>query len=179
MARKKKQKQPEIIGYIDPKPARRVTAVAGVGLLGSILIYVAATHPPQDFLWLLFLVVLGGACMYGSWRMWVVTGVRLELTQTELREQDGRVLFTIDEVARVDRGFFAFKPANGFLIKLKERTTRGRVYAPGLWWRAGKTLMVGGVVSGQQAKAVADLIKVLLLERDNGLPGGLKGTMKD
>lgn len=176
---KKKDKLPEVIGFIDPRPARRITAVSAVGLLGTIQIYIAATHPPRDFLWLLFLVVLGAACIYAAWRMWVVTGVRLELTKDELREKDGRVLFTIDEVAHVDRGFFAFKPANGFQIRLKEKTTRGRVYAPGLWWRAGRMIMVGGVVSGRHAKAVADLIKVLLLERDNDMPGGLQGKIKD
>jgi len=175
----KKDKLPEIIGYIDPRPARRITAVAGVGLLGTLLIYIAATHPPRDIAWLLFLVLVGAWCLYISWRMWVVTGVRLELTKDELREQNGRVLFAIEELERVDRGFFAFKPANGFLIKLKDKTTRGRAYAPGLWWRAGRTIMVGGVVSGRQAKAVADLIKVLILERDNDMPGGLQGKIKD
>jgi len=175
----KKDKLPEIIGYIDPRPARRITAVAGVGLLGTLLVYIAATHPPQDILWLLFLVLAGLGFLYISWRMWVVTGVRLELTKDELREKDGRVLFSIEELDRVDRGFFAFKPANGFLIKLKKKSDRGRAYAPGLWWRSGRTVMVGGVVSGRQAKAVADLIKVLILERDNDMPGGLQGKIKE
>ncbi len=156
----------EIIGYIDPRPARRGSAVGAIGVLGIILIYIAATHPPANLGWLLFLVVMGAGAMFLSWRMWTVTGVRMELTRREFREKDGRVLFEMDEVARVDRGFFAFKPAGGFLIKLKEPTSRGRVYAPGLWWRSGRTVMVGGVTSAAQAKSVADLITILLVERD-------------
>ncbi len=160
-------KDDEIIGFIDPKPARRTTAVGAVGMLGTILIYLAATHPPADLGWLLFLVALGAGALYLSWRMWIVTGIRIELTPKELREENGRVLCTIEEIASVDRGFFAFKPANGFLVRQKDKTQRGRVYAPGLWWRAGRTIMVGGVTSGAQAKSVADLITVLLVERDH------------
>lgn len=172
-------KENEVIGFIAPRPARRITGVAVYGLLGMILIYIAAAFPPAHPGWLIFLLGMGAGCMYLSWRMWEVSGQVLELTRTELREQGGRVLFTIAEVASVDRGFFAFKPANGFLIRLKERNTRPRVYAPGLWWRSGKTVMVGGVTSGRQAKSVADLITVLLLERDNNMPGGLEGKLDE
>lgn len=174
----KKTKPDEVIGFIDPRPARRIAAVGAIGLLGLILIYVAATHPPANPGWLVFLVVMGGGCVYIAWRMWVVTAVRLEMTRTELREAGGRTLFTIDEVASVDRGFFAFKPANGFLVRLKTRNARPRVYVPGLWWRSGRTIMVGGVVSRRHTRAVADLITILLLERDGAAPGGLQGKAK-
>jgi len=156
---------PEVIGHIDPRPARRVAAVGAAALLGVLLVYLAAVRPPAHAGWLIFLVALGAGCLYLAWRMWAVTAVRLELTRSEFREAGGRVICSLDEVASVDRGFFAFKPANGFLIRLRERTRRGGVYAPGLWWRAGRTIMVGGVTSGAQAKSVADLITVLLAER--------------
>ncbi len=162
------QNPSEVLEVIDPKPARRGAAVGAMGMLGMILLYLAAAHPPRDLAWLVFLLAVGAGCLYLSWRMWVVTGVRLELTRQELREEGGRVLCSIEEIASVDRGFFAFKPASGFLIRLKEESTRGGVYAPGLWWRRGKTIMVGGVTSRAQSKSVADLITVLLVERDHG-----------
>lgn len=154
-----------IIAVIDPRPGRRVAAVGGIGALGALLMYVAATHPPAHLGWLLFLVVTGGGFLTLAWYMWGVTGVRLDLTHDELCEHAGRTLCSIDEVAAVDRGFFAFKPANGFRIRLKRPTTRGAVYAPGLWWRIGRIVMVGGVTSGAQAKAMADLITVLLAKQ--------------
>jgi hypothetical protein len=41
-----------------------------------------------------------------------------------------------------------------------------RVYAPGLWWRAGRRVAVGGVTSRAEGKAVAELINVMLAERE-------------
>jgi hypothetical protein len=157
-----------IIGFIDPNPARRISAVAAIALLGFILLYIAAVQPPQIWGWMVFLVGLGGGCFYFAWVMWRATSVRLELTKTTLRDAKGRVLAEMDEIASVDRGILAFKPAGGFLIRLKAPTLRGGAYMPGLWWRRGRTIMVGGVTHAAQGKSVADLITVLLIERDGG-----------
>jgi hypothetical protein len=67
----------------------------------------------------------------------------------------------------VDGGVFAFKPAAGFLIHLKAPSTR--VYAPGLWWRAGRRIAVGGVTGRAEGKAVSELINVMLADRDGEL----------
>lgn len=156
----------EVLARISPHPIRRTLAVGFSGLLGLILIYIAAASPPRDLVWLAFLVVMGAGMLWLSWRQWQATARTLELTREELREtgDGGRVLARMDDVVAVDRGFFAFKPASGFRVRLKEK--RPRAYAPGLWWRSGRTLMVGGATSGAEAKTVADLMKVMLAERD-------------
>jgi hypothetical protein len=77
----------EVLATITPKPARRWFAVGATGLLGTILIYIAASTPPVDIAWLLFLIAMGALCLYWSWRVWTATGVALELTRTELRER--------------------------------------------------------------------------------------------
>ena len=155
----------EVLARITPQPARRIAAVGMIGLLGLILIAVAAARPPAAFGWMLFLVFLGAGCLWLAWSIWQSSGRTLELTRTALREAgpDGRVLCRIDDLERVDRGLFAFKPAGGFLARLK--TPGGAVYAPGLWWRLGRTLAVGGVTARAQGKEVADLMTVLLVER--------------
>ncbi|NKX43400.1 hypothetical protein [Roseicyclus persicicus] len=170
MARRKDHDPDEVLATIDPHPVRRVFTTGVTGVLGALLVYVAAATPPADLVWLVFLVVLGLFCLWLSWRVWTATAVRLELTRRELRETGGRVLFSIDEVDSVDRSIFAFKPAGGFLVRLKAPTARGRVYAPALWWRSGKRVAVGGATAGSQAKPVADLISVMLAERDGKLP---------
>ena len=174
MPRRKTTDPDEVLATIDPNPVRRGFTAGVVGMLGGLLLYLAATHPPADIAWLVFLVVLGCGALYLSWRVWMATAVTLELTRSALRERDGarRVLFTLDEVDSVDRTIFAFKPAGGFLVRLKAPSPRGRVYAPALWWRARKRVAVGGATANAQAKAVADLVKVLLAERDGDLPPG-------
>jgi hypothetical protein len=168
MARQKKRPGPhEVLATITPKPARRWFAVGATGLLGTILIYIAASTPPVDIAWLLFLIAMGALCLYWSWRVWTATGVALELTRTELRERGGRQLCLVDNIGRVDGGVFAFKPAAGFLIHLRE--PMGRFYAPGLWWRTGRRIAVGGVTSRAEGKAVSELLNVIIADRDGTL----------
>jgi hypothetical protein len=167
---KRKPDPDEVLATIDPQPVRRVFTTGVVGLLGAILLYVAAASPPVEPMWLVFLIVLGGGSVYLSWRVWLATAVTLELTRSALREAGGRVLFSLDEVDSIDRSIFAFKPAGGFLVRLKAPTTRGRVYAPALWWRSGRRVAVGGATAGSQAKPVADLIRIIVAERQGELP---------
>lgn len=172
MPRRKTDDPDEVVASIDPHPIRRGFTTGVTGLLGTLLVYLAATHPPANPAWLLFLVGTGIGALYLSWRVWTATAVTLDLTRSALRERDGegRVLFTLDEVESVDRSAFAFKPAGGFLVRLKAPTGRGRVYAPALWWRARRRVAVGGATAPAQAKAVADLIKVMLAQREGEAP---------
>ena len=170
MAKRKDQDPDEVLATIDPHPVRRVFTTGVTGILGALLVYIAAATPPADAMWLVFLILLGVFCLWLSWRVWTATAVRLELTRSALREAGGRILFTLDEVDSVDRSIFAFKPAGGFLVRLKQPTTRGRVYAPALWVRSGRRVAVGGATSGAQAKPVADLITLMLAERDGKMP---------
>lgn len=156
----------ERIAVIEPKPARRAVATGMIGLLGTILVYVAITTPPANPLWLAFLLAMGAGILFLSWRLWEATGITIELTREELREVGGRLIARVEDIDSVDRGFFAFKPANGFLLRLK--SPGDKVYAPGLWWRFGRRVMVGGVPAGAQTKSTADLITILLVERDRG-----------
>lgn len=164
MARKKRPDPDEHLASIVPRPARRVVAVGFVTALAVIVWTVAGARPPEHFGYMLFLVFFGAGCLWLAYGMWRASAHEIELTRSELRETGGRVLCRVDNVARVDRGAFAFKPAGGFLIRLKE-PEGAWVYAPGVWWRAGRTLAVGGVTARQDGKNVADMLIVMLVER--------------
>lgn len=167
MAQRKRRPDPdEVLARITPRTARRVFATGVTGALGLILVYIAATFPPADLVWLAFLVALGTLCLLWAWRLWQASAVVLELTRTEMREAGGRRLFLVDDVDRVDNSAFAFKPAAGFLVHLK--TPQPRVYAPGLWWRAGRRVAIGGVTGRAEGKAVVELLNVMLADREGG-----------
>ncbi len=167
MAKRKKRPDPdEVLARITPKPARRVFATGVTGILGIILIYIAAAFPPAELVWLAFLIALGALCVFWAWRVWQASAAVLELTRREMREAGGRQLFLTDEVDRVDNSPFAFKPAAGFLVHLKTR--HPRVYAPGLWWRAGRRVAIGGVTGRAEGKAVVELLNVILADREGG-----------
>ncbi|WP_368487269.1 hypothetical protein [Celeribacter sp. HF31] len=146
---------------VTPSPMRRVTAVGMLVVLGVLLLRVALGPEGLGAGWLVMLLAMAAGVFWVALRLWQATARRLVLTEEALVEEApdgtrGRVLCRLDEIARVERGTFAFKPSNGFVIRLN--APAARVWAPGLWWRFGKRIGVGGVTPAGQGKAMADVI---------------------
>lgn len=156
----------EVMATIRPSRARRGFGILALGLLGLILIYVAFAQPPSDLGWQLFLLIFGVAVIWAADVMRRATAHSLELTETVLRSTDGRILAEISEVRNIDRGLFAFKPSNGFLVSL--RKPKARAWAPGLWWRIGRRVGVGGVTDASQTKIMAEILTAMIAVRDGG-----------
>jgi len=131
----------------------------GVGvtvLLGVLLIWISIIAPPASLFWLFVLLVTGAASIWAGVRLAGVSGNGLKLTENAIVSLDGEVLCRLEDIRKVDRGFAAFKPAGGFLIRL--HTKGARAWVPGLWWRLGKTVGVGGVIRAGEGRAMAELI---------------------
>ena len=99
--------------------------------------------------------------------------VSLETASPEMSEE---IRARMDEIDRVERGAFAFKPSNGFLVHLKK--PGHRAWQPGLWWRMGRKLGIGGVTPAGQAKFMADMI-ALRLRGGDPLGFGLEDAADD
>ncbi len=158
--------EPRIIARLDPAPGRRIFSLLALAGLGLLLVQVAVVHPPQHLVWHVFLLVLGGLVIWFAVRLWHATACGLVLREDGLWETGGRRLAALDEIASVDRGIFAFKPSNGFLVTLARPLPRA--WAPGLWWRFGRRLGVGGTTPGAGARAMADALAVMLDRRQRG-----------
>ncbi|MEQ5871110.1 hypothetical protein J4E08_14560 [Sagittula sp. NFXS13] len=154
----------EELTRIGTSAPRRVFGVGAMTVLGGMLLYVAFAEPPANWLWQVFLVALGLAALWFSARMWEATGHELILTDEALTDSDGTELARLDQIAKVDRSVFAMKPSNGFIILLKEPMPRA--WRPGLWWRMGRRIAVGGVTSGAATKPMADIIAVKVADPD-------------
>lgn len=152
----------DVLAVIEASAPRRVMGTVMLGATGCILVYVAFTAPPSP-LWLLFLLVVGAAALWLAVRMWQATTHRIELTAEALRCTDGQLIAEVSEIEAIDRGFFAFKPSNGFLIRT--RTPAPRSWLPGLWWRWGRRIGIGGVTPGQQGKAMSEILAAMLVQR--------------
>jgi len=139
----------EVLAVLTPSPLRRV---AGAGVL--------AAHPPAALILQLFVLTLGVGAAWLGWRFWRATAATLELTGHALRERDGRCLALVADMRAVGNGVFAFKPSSGFVITLATPAPRG--FAPGLWWRLGHHLGVGGATARHDARALADTLTALL-----------------
>ena len=143
---------------------RRILGVVMLGLLGILLLCVALLQPFANFGWQAFLAALGAGSLWLAERMWRATAQPVELTEDALRTGDGEIIAMVGNIASVDRSMFAFKPSNGFMLKLKRGAPLR--WRPGLWWRAGRYVGVGGVTPGAQARAMADVLSALLAKRD-------------
>ena len=155
--------QDGVLARVQASSIRRGFACLVLYGLGALLFYVAIARPPS-FVWLVFLLALGGAVLAVAEAMRRATRRELILTQQSLSDDQGRVLALMSEVETVDRGAFAMKPSNGFTLVTK---TRGaRAWQPGLWWRSGRRIGVGGVTASGPAKFMAERIAMLLATRD-------------
>ena len=153
----------EVLATVQASTPRRWIGVAMLITVGALVIYVALAAPPEP-VWQVFLFVVGGAALWLAHRMWLATVGRIELTRSELRTGAGQVIAKVDDIESVDRGTFAYKPSNGFLVRTK---TKGpNCWAPGLWWRLGHRVGVGGVTAAAETKFMSEMISAILAERN-------------
>ena len=156
--------QTEIIAEIDPRGPRRVIAIAMMLVLGGLVLYLAFAQPPANLFLQGFLVAMGVIALWAAHKLQSATTRKLLLTEDELIDSDGRRLARIEDIVAVSRGSLALKPSNGFMLTLKNPAPRA--WQPGLWWRVGRRLAVGGVTPGAQARPMADIIAVMIARRD-------------
>ncbi|WP_342078657.1 hypothetical protein [Yoonia sp. SS1-5] len=154
--------QDGVYARVGASAGRRLIAYALLLSLGALLIYLPLVQPPS-VIWAIFMIGFGILVLWVAERMRRATMTEILLTETDIRDSTGLVLATMDEVKGVDRGAFAFKPSNGFTLVLNTKKPRG--WAPGLWWRVGRRVGVGGVTSAGQSKFMAEQIALRLTNR--------------
>ena len=154
----------EVLATVQASLPRRFMAISMLCVLAGLVIYIAVATPPA-LGWQIFLIAVGISALMVANAVRISTASVLELTRDELRDTAGIVLVRLDDVTSIDRGAFAFKPSNGFLLRL--RTPHSRGWRPGLWWRGGRRIGVGGMTPGGQTKFMADIIAVMLVERED------------
>ncbi|HMO08630.1 MAG TPA: hypothetical protein PKD10_13435 [Paracoccaceae bacterium] len=155
-----------VIARLYPSAPRRAIGAGVLAVLGMALVWLALAHPPQAPALRLFLPALGAFLLWGTVRLWQATAQGLALTADALRTDDGQLVARIAEVRLVSRGALAFKPSNGFLL-VTDRPAPA-VWAPGLWWRIGRRVGVGGVTGRDEARFMAETIAHMVERRGSG-----------
>lgn len=143
-------------------PGRRIIGTGSLAGLGVILLYMGLAFSPGAG-WRVFQLGIGLVALWAAWRMWRATAARLELGPEGLCSSDGRLVAPMEAIVAVDRGVFAFKPSNGFILTL--RRSAPFAWEPGLWWRVGRRVGVGGVTPGTPARYMAEIIQERIARR--------------
>ncbi len=153
----------EVLATAGASAGRRFLGLGSLGLLGLMLIYIAVVQSPE-IQWRVFLLALGVGSLWLVDKMRRATASRVELTETELRDSDGTRIALVEDIDGLDRGFFAFKPSNGFLMRTT--TKAATEWRPGMWWRVGRRIGVGGMMPAHQSKQVAEIIAIIMAKRE-------------
>ncbi len=151
-----------VFARITVSPGRRLMALVVLYGFGALLIYMAFSSLAGAF-GTVILIALGIAVLVGAEAMRRNANAELLLTAAGLEDQTGLLLAPIDQIQSVSRGAFAAKPSNGFTLVMKTKQPRG--WKPGLWWRIGRRVGVGGVVSAGAAKFMAEQIAFRIAEK--------------
>ena len=158
----------EILASLTPSGARYWFGVVMLFALAILLLYLAAAAPGSSVLAQIALALFGGVALLQGIALYRSGRRGIFLTKEGVFDSAGNPLCTLDQIESVDRGAFAFKPSNGFLLRLN--TALGRAWHPGLWWRFGKRVGIGGITSAAEGKQMADIIAVILRDRDSDEP---------
>ncbi|OWU83262.1 hypothetical protein ATO6_19160 [Oceanicola sp. 22II-s10i] len=157
----------EVVARIEASGARRVFGLVMLSGLGAMVLWLGLAGPGGAVPVRIGMAVLGLLVLWVAVVMHRASADSLELTETELRTGSGLVIARVAEIETVDRGLFAFRPSNGFVLRLSEK--KPRLWAPGLYWRFGRRVGIGGVAHAAECRAMADALSVMLVKRNTGL----------
>lgn len=151
-----------ILAEVGIAPARRIGLIVALFVLGGVLAYVGVTND-APFFGRAILLVVGIFFLYQSEMLRRTPIVALQLTHDGLFQSDGVLIADAKQFKSIDRGALAVKPTHGFTIIMD--TKQPRAWVPGLWWRIGHRVGVGGVTSAGAAKFMAEQIALMISQR--------------
>lgn len=157
-----------ILAELQVAPARWLFGVVMLFSLGGLVVLLGFSAPNLGPFWRFGLLALGIVFLISGERSRRARGARILLTDEGLSDSSGRIIAAFEEIQSVDRGALAFKPSNGFLLRI--RVAHGRAWVPGLWWRLGRWVGIGGSTPSGAGKFMAEAIALKLAERERDHP---------
>ena len=154
------QPEHDPVAVIYASGVRRGVGMAVLVVLTVLLFWTAFASPPNAGWGREALAVFGIVMIAVTLWFHRKSTIAVIVTEDGMSDSNGRHLCDFDDVLRVERGAFAAKPSNGFVLKLKTR--HAGAWAPGIYWQFGKRLGVGGVTPAGQTKFVAEYIAEVL-----------------
>lgn len=99
--------------------------------------------------------------------VFLAKGLAVRFDGQAVFDDTGRVLCRIDQIEKVERGLAPLSPSSGFVIRTFASQPGG--WSPGLWWRFGRRIGIGGATS---AKAGRNMASAIDLVRSGALDDG-------
>lgn len=154
-----------ILVQIGAAPLRRLFLIGALYALAVAVVYFGLARP-QSILGLVWLVLVCAVLFWLAQAVRRTSARNLILTADCLCDSSGVVLAPLDDILQLHRGALALKPSSGFTLLLRNPQTAQLV--PGLWWRFGRMVGVGGLLDRSATRAMAEALAARLAQRDGG-----------
>ena len=152
-----------VLARLDPSPFRRVLGIAILLAMAGFLIWITFRLPGELMVQRVGTLLFAALLFVNAYVTWRATKVGIVLTESGLRDGTGRVLAEVANIREVARGALSMRPSQGFTVVLRSGMTVA--WVPGLWWRVGKRVGIGGLTPPGPAKLMAEAISALLAAR--------------
>ncbi len=149
-----------------PSKTRIILTVLVLAAVSAICAWLAAGGRPLAAGERALLAILAAVAALGAHAVWRSASTGLVLHGDRIAATGGSTVLWLADVARLERGVFAFKPANGVVVSLQRRGSFR--WVPGLWWRIGARVGIGGMTPKARTKAFADMLEQRLAENRPG-----------
>lgn len=157
----------DVIMKIQPSTGRRLFGVVVLCLSAFVMLNFAFKEVTHSMVLKAILFGMGVVFLWQAQANLRFAKAALILKREGLFDDRGQLICALSNMVMIDRGWFSFKPSNGFLIRLRE--SENWKWSPGLYWRIGRRLGVGGSISPAQTKAMSDKLLLLMQEKALGM----------
>jgi hypothetical protein len=151
------------LATLRPSTPRLVFTVICLAAFAAALLWIAFMQPPDNIGWRGFLLLAAILVVWSVLRLRRLRGRALVLTEDALVDTSSGTVCRIADIARINTSTFALKPARGFAIDLVE--SGERVWIPGLWWRIGRNVGVGGMTGSVETRMMAERLDAMVAAR--------------
>lgn len=152
-----------VLARLEPSPFRRGLGISMQVAMAGFLIWLALELPREVMAQRIGMLLFAALLIYGAYLTWRATATGIMLTASGLRDGSGRVLAEMVNIRDVSRGALSMRPSQGFSVLLHDRMSVA--WVPGLWWRFGKRVGIGGLTQPALAKHMAETISGMIAAR--------------
>ncbi len=149
-------KKSETIRYELPNHRIKILFLTIFGLL-LFLLYALSKLDEKISLFDFFLILL--TIVLGIWLKRFLkkfSKIGFLINELGIFNLDESIICKIENIKKIDVSPYTFKSANGFIIFQK---TKGSFkIVPGLYWRAGKRISIGGLISKNESKFLSSTL---------------------
>ena len=153
----------DVILKIKPSAGRRIFGIIILCLVAVIMMNYAFGDKAQSIVLRFILLLMAVVFLWQAQANLRFIGAALILKREGLFDDQGALICSLSNINQIDRGWISFKPSNGLLVRMHK--PMALKWSPGLYWRFGKSLGIGGMVSPVLTKEMSD--KLLLLMQEN------------